>query len=209
MHPAPKLAVYLALLMFSWSAATYSGGIAVPRLEALTSCAPLVPGENTALARAYLAHFLYYFHQLLGEHRDNAFAVHHVTTTLLVPLSWLYLGTGGLRLGVIVMFLHGTTDAVFQITRMCPKGPLKVAAGMALLSCWALLRLWHFGHVLDAVRRVREVEQMVCTDASFRFSFVDVQMYWTVGLSLLSVLWCLNVYWLCLIAQKLGKLVAR
>ena len=196
MHPASKLAAYVLLLVFSWPAANSAG----LQLSRLTTCALMTPAETNAVFRAYAIHFAYYLgSSFAGSRRDKATTVHHVATITLLPLSWSFLGAGGVRVGMLTMFVHGLTDAALQVTRLCPQGPLKTATGVGMLASWIAMRIIYFGRVVHAVYNAKEAEYAECGNAD------AIYAYWALALLLLGTLWCLNVYWAGLVVRKLTR----
>ena len=197
MHPVTKVAIYLGLTTLSWSSGFGRGAPRLAELQELTSCAKIEPAEREAHARTYGAHVCYYGYELLAPHRDKSYSAHHIATCFLVLISWAALGTGGVRLGTVVMFLHSVTDIALQLTRLLPMVLPKVLACVSLLVSWAACRLWYFGYIIYTVYRVKEQEYADCGTAD---SFLPV---WIASIAMLNVLFCLNCYWFALIWSKL------
>jgi hypothetical protein len=194
MNEVFKFAIYVCLATLSWR----SGFQQRPNLievQDITTCAAINPIEKAAHTQTFTAHFVYYCYELFTKPRNKMFLVHHVTTCMLV-LMGIALGTGGIRVGSTVMFLHGATDIALQLTRWVSMRVPKLIAFMGLIVSWAVLRLWYFGHVVDVVYRAIEQEYADCGGG------YGVMTGWVIVVALLSLLFCMNCYWFVLIGSK-------
>lgn len=197
MNAFAKIAIYVGLSALSWRSGFGKGTTRLPELEEITYCASIGLTEWRLLAETYAAHACYYGYELVSPHRDASLSVHHAATILLVAMSWTALGTGGIRVGTLVMFLHSTTDIMIQLMRLTPMAVPKILAAISVLVSWAVCRLWYFGNIIYLVYGLKEQNDADCGTSGWTLTC------WIATITLLCVLFCLNCYWFIIIAAKL------
>lgn len=112
--------------------------------------------------------------------------IHHATTLFLIAYSWY---VNYVAYGAIIMLINDFTDVPMFILRRInkQKNPdlcLLYTSATTVVISWILLRVIYFAHLISLV---------------FHFNLASFVC--------LSILWCLNVYWLYLIFAKAIRLI--
>ena len=176
-----------------------------------------VPGqdEDAQLRTFYLMQLGIWFYTAFScrfvesRHKDYfVMYTHHVVTITLVALSF---AGGYLRIGVLVLLLHDSSDVITDLLKMVNYMGLDQKSGLYLtellfvinLGTWIWLRLWLFPtHVISSVWTGSS--RFWNPPSGFdMFKFVTMYLNW----ALLSVLFIMHIYWFGLFVRIAVRLL--
>jgi ceramide synthetase len=139
---------------------------------------------------------------------------HHITTCVLVLFSYL---TKCYRIGLIVMFIHDSSDIVVDLTQMCNHANMEGAQYffiteiffVAMISAWFFTRIWYLSWMV--IRSIIFDSHKLCAlkfpGQPWKYPKCEGVPFYRGGATLLTVLWFMQVYWFYLSVLILIKVI--
>eukprot|EP00040_Diaphanoeca_grandis_P040884 m.262236 g.262236 ORF g.262236 m.262236 type:complete len:339 (+) comp44832_c0_seq1:145-1161(+) len=175
---------------------------------------PTDPRTDDALNAFYLVQLAIWMvtglsHRFLEARHKDYFVMytHHIATVSVIGLSWCF---GVLRIGLVVMFLHDSSDILADCLKLSNYAGLDADSGYYLtegifavhMVTWAYTRIWYFGfYVITSVR----------TGAAHWSDKLSpgIGNGVTVCMYFLMLLWTLHIWWYYLFCRIIFKIMTQ
>ena len=156
-----------------------------------------------------------------ARHKDYyQMYIHHLVTIGLILGSWMY---GYIRVGVLVLFIHDTSDVPLDLMKMLnylkvqgPRGFFLVEIAFVFnLMTWAFFRLYIYPKKALFTSMFESPIELGVSPAEFADYTIEQKIDFMIGMdgyivsnTLLDVLLVLHIFWFFLLVRILVKLIS-